>query len=141
MTLSNSMSITPSSPGQAKGERFEHGSVLGGKTRSARVSSQWKSTSSSRAAARSPSLGAGRPVHYGPVPDHAVLFPTAHQPWRPGRHRRHDQGRGQSNRGADRHPVIARDRLRRCAVAQRQGRFRHRFQLRPLNSHKVGFQM
>jgi hypothetical protein len=38
------MSITPSSPGQAKGERFEHGSVLGGKTRSARVSSQWKST-------------------------------------------------------------------------------------------------
>jgi hypothetical protein len=25
------MSITPSSPGQAKGERFEHGSVLGGK--------------------------------------------------------------------------------------------------------------
>ena len=44
MTLNNSMSITPSSPGQAKGERFEHGSVLGGKTRSARVSSQWKST-------------------------------------------------------------------------------------------------
>ena len=38
------MSITPSSPGQAKGERFEHGSVLGGKTRAARVSSQWKST-------------------------------------------------------------------------------------------------
>jgi hypothetical protein len=28
----------------AKGGRFEHGSVLGGKTRSARVSSQWKST-------------------------------------------------------------------------------------------------
>jgi hypothetical protein len=44
MTLNNSMSITPSSPGQAKGERFEHGSVLGGKTRGARVSSQWKST-------------------------------------------------------------------------------------------------
>jgi hypothetical protein len=38
------MSITPSPPGQAKGERFEHGSVLGGKTRAARVSSQWKST-------------------------------------------------------------------------------------------------
>src|ERR1700722_2168474 len=31
MPLNNSMSITPSSPGQAKGERFEHGSVLGGK--------------------------------------------------------------------------------------------------------------
>src|SRR5271170_5341958 len=44
MTHNNSMSITPSSPGQAKGERFEHGSVLGGKTRGARVSSQWKST-------------------------------------------------------------------------------------------------
>jgi putative NADPH-quinone reductase len=38
------MSITPSPPGQAKEERFEHGSVLGGKTRAARVSSQWKST-------------------------------------------------------------------------------------------------
>jgi transitional endoplasmic reticulum ATPase len=46
MTLSNSMSITPSSPAKAKGERFEHGSVLGGKTRGARVSSQWKSTDS-----------------------------------------------------------------------------------------------
>src|SRR5277367_4976154 len=45
MTLNNSMSITPSPPGQAKGARFEHGSVLGGKTRAARVSSQWKSTS------------------------------------------------------------------------------------------------
>src|ERR1700691_3080356 len=44
MTLNNCMSITPSSPGQAKGERFEHGSVLSGKTRGARVSSQWKST-------------------------------------------------------------------------------------------------
>ena len=33
-------------PAKAKGERFEHGSVLGGKTRSARVSSQWKSTGS-----------------------------------------------------------------------------------------------
>ncbi len=31
-------------PAKAKGERFEHGSVLGGKTRGARVSSQWKST-------------------------------------------------------------------------------------------------
>ena len=31
-------------PAKAKGARFEHGSVLGGKTRSARVSSQWKST-------------------------------------------------------------------------------------------------
>jgi hypothetical protein len=38
------MSITPSPPGQAKGAKFEHGSVLGGKTRDARVSSQWKST-------------------------------------------------------------------------------------------------
>jgi hypothetical protein len=28
----------------AEGERFEHGSVLGGKTRATRVSSQWKST-------------------------------------------------------------------------------------------------
>src|SRR6202044_2456765 len=27
-----------------KGARFEHGSVLGGKTRAARVNSQWKST-------------------------------------------------------------------------------------------------
>src|ERR1700735_2492077 len=44
MTLNNSMSITPSPPGQAKGAKFEHGSVLGGKTRDARVSSQWKST-------------------------------------------------------------------------------------------------
>jgi hypothetical protein len=31
MTLNNSTSIT-SSPGQAKGERFKHGSILGGKT-------------------------------------------------------------------------------------------------------------
>jgi hypothetical protein len=31
-------------PAKAKGARFEHGSVLGGKTRAARVSSQWKST-------------------------------------------------------------------------------------------------
>jgi Gamma-glutamyltranspeptidase len=38
------MSITPSPPGQAKGVRFEHGSVLGGKIRAARVSSRWKST-------------------------------------------------------------------------------------------------
>jgi 3-hydroxyacyl-CoA dehydrogenase len=38
------MSITPSPLGQAKGVRFEHGSVLGGKTWAARVSSQWKST-------------------------------------------------------------------------------------------------
>jgi RHS repeat-associated protein len=44
MTLNNSMSITPMPPAKAKGERFEHGSVLGGKTRAARVSSQWKST-------------------------------------------------------------------------------------------------
>jgi hypothetical protein len=38
------MSITPSPLGQAKGIRFEHGSVLGGKTCAAWVSSQWKST-------------------------------------------------------------------------------------------------
>jgi DNA polymerase IV len=44
MTLNNSMSITPSPPGHAKRIKFEHGSVLGGKTRAARVSSQWKST-------------------------------------------------------------------------------------------------
>jgi hypothetical protein len=44
MTLNNSMSITPMPPAKAKGARFEHGSVLGGKTRGARVSSQWKST-------------------------------------------------------------------------------------------------
>src|ERR1700677_1843173 len=44
MTLNNSMSITPSPPGHAKGVRFEHGSVLGGKTRAARVISPWKST-------------------------------------------------------------------------------------------------
>jgi hypothetical protein len=38
----------------AKGGRFEHGSVLGGKTRTARVSSQWKSTpKSSRGLSRS----------------------------------------------------------------------------------------
>jgi hypothetical protein len=42
--FNNSMPITPSPPGQAKGVRFEHGSVLGGKIRAARVSSQWKST-------------------------------------------------------------------------------------------------
>src|ERR1700733_14362961 len=46
MTLNNSMSITPSPPGKAKGVRFQHGSVLGGKTRAAWVSSQWKSTGS-----------------------------------------------------------------------------------------------
>jgi hypothetical protein len=46
MTLNNSMSITPSLPGHANGAKFEHGSVLGGKTRAARVSSQWKSTKS-----------------------------------------------------------------------------------------------
>src|SRR5208282_5388352 len=44
MTLNNSMSITPRSPAMAEGERFEHGSVLGGHTRATRVSSQWKST-------------------------------------------------------------------------------------------------
>src|SRR5271168_3332940 len=44
MTLNNSMSITPLPPGQAKGVRFEHGSVLGGKIPAARVSSQRKST-------------------------------------------------------------------------------------------------
>src|SRR5271170_6380349 len=44
MTLNYSMSITPSPSGQAKRVRFEHGSVLGGKTRAAWVSSQWKST-------------------------------------------------------------------------------------------------
>jgi len=44
MTLNNSMSITPSPPGHAKGVSFEHGSVLGGKTWAAWVSSQWKST-------------------------------------------------------------------------------------------------
>src|SRR5580692_11168021 len=44
MTLNNSMSITPSPPGHAKGVRFEHGSVLGGRTLAARVSSQWTST-------------------------------------------------------------------------------------------------
>jgi hypothetical protein len=31
MTLNNSMSITPSPPGQAKGERFEHGQFSGEK--------------------------------------------------------------------------------------------------------------
>src|ERR1700733_899844 len=45
MTLNNSMSITPMPPAKAKGARFEHGSVLGGKTRAARVNSQWKTTS------------------------------------------------------------------------------------------------
>jgi all-trans-retinol 13,14-reductase len=44
MTLNNSMSITPSPLGQAKGVSFEHGSVLGGKTWATRVSSQRKST-------------------------------------------------------------------------------------------------
>jgi hypothetical protein len=44
MTLNNSMSITPAPPAKVKGARFQHGSVLGGKTRRARVSSQWKST-------------------------------------------------------------------------------------------------
>jgi hypothetical protein len=44
MTLNNSMSITAMPPAKAKGARFEHRSVLGGKTRAARVNSQWKST-------------------------------------------------------------------------------------------------
>src|ERR1700688_2919274 len=44
MTLNNSMSITPMPPAVGQEGRFEHGSVLGGKTRGARVSSQWKST-------------------------------------------------------------------------------------------------
>src|SRR5947209_9055650 len=44
MTLSSSMTITPRSLASAEGERFEHGSVLGGKTCAAWVSSQWKST-------------------------------------------------------------------------------------------------
>jgi hypothetical protein len=43
----HSMSITPMPPAKAKGARFEHGSVLGGKTRGAPVSSQWKSTMTS----------------------------------------------------------------------------------------------
>jgi hypothetical protein len=38
------MTITPRSLASAEGERFEHGSVLGGKTCAAWVSSQWKST-------------------------------------------------------------------------------------------------
>jgi hypothetical protein len=38
------MTITPRSLASAEGERFEHGSVLGGKTRADWVSSQWKST-------------------------------------------------------------------------------------------------
>ena len=38
-------------PSQAKGIRFEHGSVLGGKTRAARVSSQWKSTTATPSSA------------------------------------------------------------------------------------------
>jgi len=38
------MSITQMPPAKAKGARFEHGSVLGGKTQAAWVSSQWKST-------------------------------------------------------------------------------------------------
>jgi hypothetical protein len=50
------MSITPSLPGQAKGVRFEHGSVLGGKIRAARVSSQRKSTACSLGEARPGSL-------------------------------------------------------------------------------------
>jgi hypothetical protein len=44
MTLSSSMTITPRSPVLVEGERFEHGSILGGKTWPAWVSSQWKST-------------------------------------------------------------------------------------------------
>jgi hypothetical protein len=38
-----SIKLTDTQRVLAKGARFEHGSVLGGKTRSARVSSQWKS--------------------------------------------------------------------------------------------------
>src|SRR5206468_6819204 len=44
ITLSSSMTITPRSLASVEGERFEHGSVLSGKTWPARVSSQWKST-------------------------------------------------------------------------------------------------
>src|SRR6202453_4330019 len=74
MTLNNSMSITPSPPGHAKRVKFEHGSVLGGKTRAARVSSQWKSTaqyslhqrSSRKAAIQSPrTLLGGLDVRFG----------------------------------------------------------------------------
>jgi hypothetical protein len=39
------MLITPFSPALVAGKRFQHGSNLDGKTRAARVSSQWKSTS------------------------------------------------------------------------------------------------
>jgi hypothetical protein len=60
MTLNNSMSITPSPPGQAKGAKFEHGSVLGGKTRAARVSSQWKSTEIAEIPLDLPVQGEGR---------------------------------------------------------------------------------
>src|SRR5271155_1367829 len=42
----------------AKGGRFEHGSVLGGKTRTVRVSSQWKSTGRAYNVALGPSLTA-----------------------------------------------------------------------------------
>src|SRR6202044_1340680 len=69
MTINNSMSITPMPPAKAKGERFEHGSVLGGKTLSARVSSQWKSTGGGLLLDRGVSGGlVGFPVLAGEVP-------------------------------------------------------------------------
>src|SRR3569833_3899193 len=42
MTRSSSMTITPRSLASVEGERFEHGSVLGGKTSHAWDINQWK---------------------------------------------------------------------------------------------------
>jgi D-alanyl-D-alanine carboxypeptidase/D-alanyl-D-alanine-endopeptidase (penicillin-binding protein 4) len=46
------MLITPFSPALVAGKRFQHGSNLDGKTRAARVSSQWKSTANELLAKR-----------------------------------------------------------------------------------------
>src|SRR5208282_1365911 len=70
MTLNNSMSITPRSPAMAEGERFEHGSVLGGKTRATRDSYQWKSTDD-LAFALNPTAD---PQHAGGKDDAALLL-------------------------------------------------------------------
>jgi hypothetical protein len=63
------MSITPMPPAKAKGERFEHGSVLGGKTRSARVSCQWKSTISGLDFENAGTYEKGPPGKSKPKPD------------------------------------------------------------------------
>ena len=65
----------------AEGERFEHGSVLGGKTRATRVSSQWKSTVTATAAFKAqlsvPDVGAVQPSGGWSADSGAAIAPAA----------------------------------------------------------------